>query len=171
MKDIKETLNTILDNYIEGKIKDDTELTELLREESKGSSVLFYLLIEKMFELAFGRNIVILSKGLLKYYFKSEVKENDAFVFVGRANNEYVISWADKTLIVNILEKLKMEKTIDAYGHYVSFRHPEETNPDFFRQPDVKKFKDIESVIHVFLKEFDSVVPIDKRYIKFENSD
>lgn len=168
MKFIRKTLDSILKDYIKGKIKDDIELTERLRKESKGSSVLFYFLIEHLFVLAYGKNILILSKGLLKYYLKSEVKDYHAFVLVGRVKNEYTISWADTDMFVYVLRELKMEKTIDAYGRYLSFKHPEEADPEFFRRSNVKKFKDIEAVVHVFLKEFDSIVPADKRYMRFK---
>lgn len=172
---IERKLNEILSKFIGGQIKNDVELIDVIRKVSSGSHILFYFILEKFLETAYKRNIVILSKSILIYYLKSKIKENGDYIYIGDATTDSIKidldTYIERGLFIKITEKMRLEKTLDAYKKFL-ISNEDEINPTrILDKNEIKKFKQIESVVHVFWEEFDSVVPKNRHYIKFNTKE
>ncbi len=173
---IEKKLNEILSKFVEGKIKNDIELLNIIRKESSSSHTLFYFLLEKFLEIAYHQNILILSKSVLRYYLKSRIKEDGDYIYIGDVTKNLddsikidLDTYIEKGLFIKIIEKMNLKKTLDSYKKFLIVNEDEIDSTRILNENEIKKFKQIDSVIHVFWKEFDSVVPKGKRYIKFNS--
>lgn len=100
----------------------DIELIKRLRkEEDEKSSLLFYIFLERLLKIAYEEGFVIVSKGLLKQYFKSHLKEEKSQAYYGSADDKKdIIEIRDgievkKDLFIKMLEALSLTKTMEAY--------------------------------------------------------
>jgi hypothetical protein len=153
----------------------DIQLLESLRREADGSSFLFSFLLEKFLEISYSNRSIALSKGLLKYYLKSEFKEYPDYIFIGGNvddKNTEIIKTTDgiviqKGLFIKIIEKLKLNETLNSYIKYLIINEREINEDKYLTNDEIKKYSKIDNVINMVFKEFDKKIESKKRLISF----
>jgi len=153
-----------------------TELIENLRGESNGSSILFYLLLEQLLIFSFSKKYIILSKGLLKHYLKSEYKESPDYIYIGgntEEEDENVIKTAHgivikKGIFIKIIEKLNLKESLNAYVKFLIINEEEINEKHYLSETEIKKYSDINYIVEVMYKEFDKKIDDGKKIINFK---
>lgn len=164
----------LLEKFKSGSLT-DIELIESIRKEANGSSFLFSFLLEKFLEKAYSKRYIMLSKGLLKYYLKLDKKENPDYIFVGGNVGDgsiEVIKTAggivvQKGLFIKIIEKLKLNETLNSYIKYLIINEEEINEDKYLTIDEIKKYSKIDKVIDILFKEFDKKIDSKKRFISF----
>ncbi len=151
----------------------DMDLIKSLREEADKSSILFYFLLEKMLVIALSKGCIILSKGLLKYYLKSDYKEYPDYVYIGgtaKDDDESIIKSVHgivikKGIFIKIIEKLNLNNMLNSYIKFLIIQEPEINEQQYLSKKEIENYSDIDSVIEIMYNEFDKKIEPNKRIL------
>lgn len=173
-----------IDQYIESRIvslfekfKDnsmsDMDLIKSLREEADKSSILFYFLLEKILGTALSKGYIILSRGLLKYYLRSNYKEHPDYVYIGGTaddDDKSVIKTVHgivikKGIFIKIIEKLNFNNTLNSYIKFLIIQELEVNEKLYLSKEEIENYSDLDSVIEIMYDEFDKKIDLNKRIL------
>ena len=175
--DIKKDIDTEIMKLFK-KFRDSSmsseEIVESLRESAGKSSLLFNFLLERILIMAFYKGYIIISKGMLKSYLKSEHKDLPDYIYIGgTADDESVIKAAHgitikKGIFIKIIEKLNLNNTLNKYIKFLMIHEPEINENTYLSKEEIKQYSDINSVIEVMYKEFDKKVDANKKIMRLK---
>jgi len=172
-KEIEERIGTIFEEFKNTDMT-DVELIERLRKEAEKSSVFFHIFIETVLGVAYSRGYIILSKGLLKYYLKSDYKTKtmDDYLAYDDHTDEDIITPSGKVLhkglLIKILERLALTETLQAYIKYLILVEDEdEPDSDKSSSETTDTSAVRESLLGLLWKEFDEKVSTDNKLLQF----
>ena len=176
-----------INQYIEDKIislfekfsdssMSDTDLIRYLRKEADKSSILFYFLLEKILGTALSKSYIILSKGLLKYYLRSDYKEDPDYVYIGgtaKDDDEGIIKSVHgivikKGIFIRIIEKLNLNNTLNSYIKFLIIQELEVNEKLYLSKEEIENYSDLDSVIEIMYDEFDKKIEPNKRILNLK---
>ena len=151
----------------------DIDLIKSLRDESNKSSILFYFLLEKILGTALSKGYIILSKGLLKYYLRSDYKEHPDYIYIGgtaKADDESIIKIVQgivikKGIFIRIIEKLNLNNTLNSYIKFLIIQEFEVNEKLYLSKEEIENYSDLDSVIEIMYNEFDKKIEQNKRIL------
>lgn len=167
---LNERAEEILALFEQGELG-EVELIQRLRDETR-SNIFFKFFIERLLRIAYEQHKVVASKGLLKHYLLSEVREDTSFSFVGfqpKSQDALEIDGPNKIkkgLFFKIIEQLGLERTTHAYTAYLLL-HADEFDGEEYLQPDDKQYKNLNTVVETLFEEFDEKLGSEAKIITF----
>lgn len=151
-------LNALLTDLVDGVIKSPGELRDVLKEEAKLPH--FYsFLINRFFELAFEKNLVVNSHQIIKDLLRSPYHyEHFTPKEVGSASEDEVEFFPglifSKGVTSLVLENLGLKYSLHAFLCYLLIQEKEINSSFYLTEDQIKKFRNIEHIVDIFVGEY-----------------
>lgn len=159
IRTVDRKVDNLLVSFVDGKIKSPSELREMLKKEAKFPHFYFFL-VNRLFELALERKLVINSHQLIKdlllspYHYEHFMPNE-----VGSASEDEIEYFPglifSKGVTSSVLESLGLKDSLHSFLCYLIIGEEEINSSLYLTQDQTRRFGNMNSVIDIFVAEYE----------------